>query len=336
VDDLRVECEIPALVISSVSERSGKTVVALGLALNFKGLLGFYKPIRENLIPVNGNLVDEDAHLMKHVLNLEDESLLSPFTYNLLKGIKAEDIICGFNRICSDKQAVLLEGTKDISTGFLHNVSSIQIAKMLNTEILLVTDIYSLDKVAMTKLLLDKLKVGLRGVVLNQSQDPVFEDYMKKRGIQILGSIPHLTALKALHAYEIAEELGGEVAVEGEDRPIERILIGAMTPESALKYFRKAPAKAVITGGDRADLQLAALSTSTSCLVLTGGLYPANHVIARAQELGVSVVLVNLDTLTAAERLERLTARIDPFDRQKINLIKETVRQNLDVESIWR
>ncbi|MCJ7639212.1 MAG: DRTGG domain-containing protein [Euryarchaeota archaeon] len=335
VDNLRVECEIPALVISSVSERSGKTVVALGLALNFKGVLGFYKPIRENLIPVKGNLVEEDAYLMKHVLNLEDESLLSPFTYNLFKGIKAEDIISGLNRICRDKQAVLLEGTKDISTGFLHNVSSIQIAKLLNAEILLVTDIYSLDMVAMTKLLLDKLKVKLKGVVLNQSQDPQFENYMIKRGIKILGSIPFLTELKALHANEIAEELGGEVIVEGEDHPIERILIGAMTPESALKYFRTAPAKAVITGGDRADIQLAALSTSTSCLVLTGGLYPANHVIARAQELGVSVVLVNLDTLTAAERLERLTARIDPFDSQKINLIKETVKQNLDTEAIW-
>ncbi len=336
VDVLGVECEIPALVISSVSERSGKTVVALGLALNFKGVLGFYKPIRENLIPVNGNLVEEDAYLMKHVLNLEDEALLSPFTYNLFKGIKVQDVICGFNRICSEKQAVLLEGTKDISTGFLHNVSSIQIAKILKAEMLLVTDIYSLDKVAMIKLILDSFKVKLKGVVINQTQDPEFENYMMKRGINIVGSIPFLTELKELHAHEIAEELGGEVIVDGEDRPIEKILIGAMTPESALKYFRKVPAKAVITGGDRADLQLAALSTSTSCLVLTGGLYPANYVIARAQELGVSVVLVRLDTLTAAERLERLTARIDPFDRQKINLIKETVRQNVDVEAVWK
>jgi len=38
-----------------------------------------------------------------------------------------------------------------------------------------VTDIYSLDKVAMIKLLLEKLKVRLKGVVLNQSQDPGFE-----------------------------------------------------------------------------------------------------------------------------------------------------------------
>jgi hypothetical protein len=329
------ECKVPKLVVSSVSERCGKTIVALGLALNFKGVLGFYKPIRENLIPVEGNLVDEDAYLMKHVLNLEDESLLSPFTYNLFKGVKAKDILCGLNRICSNKQAVLIEGTKDISTGFIHGVSSVQLAKVLDAEIVLVTDIFSVEKIVMIKLLLDKLKVKLKGVVLNQSQDPVFEKYLITRGIKILGSIPFLKQLKALHAYEIAEEFGGEVIVEGEDRLIENILVGAMTPESALKYFRHVPAKAVITGGDRADLQLAALSTPTSCLVLTGGLHPPNHVIARAQELGVSVILVHVDTLTAAERLERLTARIDPFDSKKISLIKETVGKHLDVDAIW-
>jgi dethiobiotin synthetase len=177
--------------------------------LNFTGVLGFYKPIRENLIAIDGNLVEEDAYLMRKVLNLEEESLLSPFTYNLFKGINADDIICGLNRICGDKQAVLLEGTKDISTGFIHDVSSIQLARKLDTEILLVTDIYSLDKVAMTKLLLEKLKVKLKGVVLNQSQDPGFENYMIKRGINIVGSIPFLKELKALHTYEIAEELGG-------------------------------------------------------------------------------------------------------------------------------
>ena len=330
-----IKCDIPTLIISSVSERCGKTVVTLGLALNYKGALGFYKPIRENLITIDGKLIDEDAYLMRHVLNLEDESLLSPFTYNIFKGLKVEDIVCGLNRICHNRDAIMIEGPKDISTGFIHNISSIQLARELNTGILLVTDIYSLDKVAMIKLLLERLKVNLRGVVLNQSQDPGFENYMIKRGINILGAIPFVKELKALHAYEIAEELGGEVLVEGSDKLIESVLIGAMTPESALKYFRRVPAKAVITGGDRADLQLAALSTSTSCLVLTGGLYPANHVIARAQELGVTMILVHLDTLTAAERIERLTARIDPFDDRKKRLIKEVVQQNLDLEAIW-
>ncbi len=329
------ECDVSTLMICSVSERSGKTMVALGLALNFDGALGYYKPIRENLITVDGKLIEEDAYLMRHVLHLDDESLLSPFTYNIFKGLKAGDIVCGLNRVCHNKEAILIEGTKDISTGFIHHISSIQLARELNTDIVLVTDIYSLDKVAMIKLLLERLKVRLKGVVLNQSQDPGFENYMTKRGINIVGSIPYIKELRALHAYEIAEELGGEVLVEGSDLLIENVLIGAMTPESALKYFRRVPGKAVITGGDRADLQLAALSTSTSCLVLTGGLYPANHVIARAQELGVSMILVHLDTLTAAERIERLTARIDPSDDRKKRLIKEAVLQNLNIEALW-
>jgi BioD-like phosphotransacetylase family protein len=333
---LNVECNTRTLVISSVSERIGKTIVALGLALNFTGRVGFYKPIRENLITINGNLVEEDAYLMRHALDLEDESLLSPFPYNILKEATLEDVVCGLNRICEYKDAVLIEGTKDISTGFLHHISSIQLAQALNTEILLVTDVYSLDKVAMIKLLLDDLDVPLKGVVLNQSKDSILENYISKKGINVLGSIPFLKELKALHVYEITEDLGGEIIVAGRDLPIENILIGAMTPESALKYFMRVPAKAVITGGDRADIQIAALSTPTSCLILTGGLYPSNQVIARAQELGISILLVHQDTLTTAERVEALTARIDPFDAKKIKLIKELIAQNINLDLMWK
>jgi len=333
---LDMECDTRTLVISSVSERAGKTIIALGLALNFNGRMGFYKPIRENLITINGNLVEEDAYLMKHVLDLEDESLLSPFSYNLLQGMTLQDTVCALNRVCDDYDMVLIEGTKDISTGFIHHISSIQLAQALNTEILLITDIYSLDMVAMIKLLLDKLDVRLKGIILNQSKDSTLEKYISTKGINVLGSVPFLKELKALHGYEIAEDLGGEIIVAGRDLPIENVLIGAMTPESALKYFMRVPAKAVITGGDRADLQIAALSTPTSCLILTGGLYPSNQVIARAQELGVSMILVHQDTLTTAERVEALTARIDPFDAKKIKLIKELIAQNVDLDSIWK
>ena len=49
-------------------------------------------------------------------------------------------------------------------------------------------------------------------------------------------------------------------------------MLGAMGAELALKFFRTKPDKIVITGGDRADIQLAALETDTKCLVLTGNL----------------------------------------------------------------
>ena len=95
---------------------------------------------------------------------------------------------------------------------------------------------------------------------------------------------------------ELAEVLGGEILqdyergypepVETEETEskypseerqelIENFSIGAMNVEQALTYFRRIPRKAVITGGDRADIQLAALETDTVALVLTGNLFPA-------------------------------------------------------------
>jgi BioD-like phosphotransacetylase family protein len=40
-------------------------------------------------------------------------------------------------------------------------------------------------------------------------------------------------------------------------------MVGAMSAENALSYFRRKAHKVVITGGDRPDIQLAALETST-------------------------------------------------------------------------
>lgn len=48
---------------------------------------------------------------------------------------------------------------------------------------------------------------------------------------------------------------------------VEHLMIGAMDVDSALTYFRRKPNKAVITGGDRPDIQLAALETSTKCTI---------------------------------------------------------------------
>jgi len=79
------------------------------------------------------------------------------------------------------------------------------------------------------------------------------------------------------------------------------MLVGAMSAEAALTYFRRRTNKAVITGGDRADIQLAALETSTSCLILTGNLYPSPVVLNRADELDVPLLLADMDTVSAID-----------------------------------
>ena len=74
---------------------------------------------------------------------------------------------------------------------------------------------------------------------------------------------------------------------EKRDELIEHLVVGAMSVEQALPRIRRIPGtKAVITGGDRADMQLVALETATKCLVLTGHLRPVPEVLRRAEEVG--------------------------------------------------
>ena len=132
---------------------------------------------------------------------------------------------------------------------------------------------------------------------------------------------------------ELAEGLHAEILCSAEHvgNLVENMMVGAMSAEAALMHFRRKPNKAVITGGDRADIQLAALETSTRCLILTGNLYPSPTVLNRADELGVPVLLADMDTLAAIEVVEsymgrsrvQLPQKIDPLfghDDRKLRL----------------
>ena len=99
------------------------------------------------------------------------------------------------------------------------------------------------------------------------------------------------------------------------DQLAEHFSIGAMNVDAALRFFRRVPNKAVITGGDRADIQLAALQTSTRCLILTGDLYPNERILTRAEEMGVPVVLVSQDTSTVAANLRAAPRAPQPAER---------------------
>ncbi|OPX58995.1 MAG: phosphate acetyltransferase [Methanomassiliicoccales archaeon PtaB.Bin215] len=136
---------------------------------------------------------------------------------------------------------------------------------------------------------------------------------------------------------EVAEALSANVLVgEGHmDLVVEGVFIGAMTMETALKYMRRHRRKAIITGGDRSDIQLAALSTDTSCLILTGGMYPANQVVSKAYEKGIPILVTRYDTLATSEMVEHLIARIEPQDAEKVRLVEKAVADNVDLDKVF-
>jgi len=113
---------------------------------------------------------------------------------------------------------------------------------------------------------------------------------------------------------DIAECLGGEVLTcrEALGETVACFMIGAMCVDPAPTYFGQRSDKAVITRGDRADIQLGALVTPTKCLILTGGTKPIPMVMDQARQAGVPIILVGEATLATVERLEGRFGRSAP------------------------
>ena len=90
----------------------------------------------------------------------------------------------------------------------------------------------------------------------------------------------------------------------------------------------------MITGGDRSDIQLAALETSTSCLILTGNLHPSPLVIKQAEDLGVAIFLVSTPTLETVENLEGLLGKVRIGQKSKLDKFESLVQQFVDVDAL--
>ena len=118
------------------------------------------------------------------------------------------------------------------------------------------------------------------------------------------------------------------------DLLVESLVIGAMNVSSALRYFRKRHNKAVVTGGDREDLQLAALETSTQCLILTGHLAPSDRILRRAEEMEVPILSVDLDTLTTVEIVEHSFNQVRLHEPVKVHCVREMYAAHLDCDRL--
>jgi uncharacterized protein len=116
---------------------------------------------------------------------------------------------------------------------------------------------------------------------------------------------------------------------------VENLTVGAMTAEAALSRFRRSSNKAVITGGDRTDIQLAALETSTTCLILTGNLRPSPLVIKQAEEFGIAVLLVRNNTMETIEQIEKFFGKTRLGQTGKLKQFQALLEAHLDKSRLY-
>jgi BioD-like phosphotransacetylase family protein len=335
---------VKSIIVSATAPYSGKSgvcIALIGLLAERAHDVGYFKPYGTMPVATPDGMSDRDAAYINRLLErpLPDD-LVCPvvrsraFIEDVLAGRtgrRTDQVRTAFQEAAAGRDVMVVEGPSDISQARAAGLSLCEIADALDASVLLVEKSVGLtipDGILHAR---DCLGARLGGVVFNwvreNDRSSLLDHtvpFLEREGVRVFGTIAHDPTLSSVTVGEIVEALGGAVlcAEERMDLDVDAFMVGAMGQEKALRFFRRKQRKAVITGGDRADVQLAALETSTNLLVLTGNLPPSSLVLARADELGVPVLLVDMDTLTAVERMEALMGHVRLHGPDKADRIR--------------
>ncbi|HEY9883993.1 MAG TPA: phosphotransacetylase family protein, partial [Thermosynechococcaceae cyanobacterium] len=342
------------LLIGSTEAYSGKSATVLGIAhqLKAKGLdLGYGKPLG-TCWSKDASGIEEDVQFVADVLHLPTDRLqptiLALDEPTIQKRIRGDDRVDYPKALKKYLQMrgpdlVLLEGPANLEEGSLFDLSLRQVAEGVNARILLVARFHSLLIIGALISARRRLGDRLLGVLINDIPEDRFEEvkttvqpYLEERGIPIFGLLPRSALLRSVSVGELVNQLKAEVLCRADrlDLMVESLSIGAMNVNSALKYFRKGRNMAVVTGGDRTDIQLAALETSTQCLILTGQMPPSPDILSRAEDLEIPILSVDLDTLSTVEIVDRAFGQVRVNEPVKVEYICNSMAENFDSDRL--
>jgi len=330
---------LATLYVTSLEKGMGKTAVCAGLGkhlLNDGKKIGFFKPIIAGNKPAEG--VDSDAAFMKHVFALKEsvESLCPVFTDegNLTSKIKE-----AFTKISKGKDVVIIEGIDEQSP------ASYETVKTLGARVIIVEG-YS-QELPRGKLITASKYFGeyLLGVVLNKvpgsqagrvsSEAPAS---FSKAGVSLLGVLPEDRALLALTIGELAEHIQGEILNNHEKSAelVENFMLGAMCVDPGPVYFGRKANKVAVLRGERSDMQLAALETSTRCLGLSGDTAPNPSVLYRAEDKKIPIIQASDDVATIVTNFEDALAKTRFNHENKLPNLTEIMEQNFYFEAMYQ
>lgn len=334
------------LVVASTEAFSGKTATIIGLIHQFQhqGIAPrYYKPVGS---PVQDQPGDADAEFVQSLYQLP--TIPDPLVYLESGAIKRQLQHAQTHYAEAFQQAIaqqdgpltLIEGPNSLWEGSLFSLSVRELADLSDAPILLVVPYYG--RLLVDTLLTAKHYLGdrLLGVVVNKvpeaqwsHAETLVRPFLERQGIAVFALLPEHYLLRSVSVRELVRRLDAEVLCRPDrlDLMVESLTIGAMNVNSALEYFRQRVNMAVVTGGDRTDLQLAALETATQCLILTGHNSPQPIILSRAEDLEIPILAVNSDTLTTVEVVDQSFSHVPLQEPIKAQCSQELLQTHFDM-----
>ena len=355
----------PRIFIAATRQNDGKTTTSLGLIAalqKFFPRIGYIKPVGQRFVEIEEQKIDEDTVLMDAVYRMNCPLVdMSPiavepdFTRRYLQAANNDALVKkiqgAFDRVAWEKDFVLCEGSGHAGVGSVFDLSNARVAKLLGAKVIIVSQGgigKPIDEIALNQALFEKEKVEIIGVILNKvlgEKVDYISDFarrgLKRKGLDLLGVLPHQQILSNPSIDLIREELHAEMLNRSADPHglVGDVVVGAMSAQNAIQFFKRGTL--LITPGDREDLVLAAGATTNpgsddkmAGIVLTGGLRPSASVLRAIQAMPVPVLLAQADSYEVASKVNNLIVKTRPADAEKISVIRDIVAKNVNVKKI--
>src|SRR5438477_11178719 len=227
--------ETPRVFIAATRQNDGKTTSSLGLLAamqKFYPRIGYIKPVGQRFVEIEEQKIDEDTVLMDSVYRLNCPLVdMSPiavepdFTRKYLESSNNEALVKkirkAFDRVSWEKDFVLCEGSGHAGVGSVFDLSNAQVAKTLGAKVVIVTQGgigRPIDEVCLNQAWFGQEGVEIIGVILNKVLDTKVDSVtdfarrgLKRKGLELLGVIPHQRILANPTMELVREELNAEI-----------------------------------------------------------------------------------------------------------------------------
>lgn len=361
-----------ALFVAATGQHVGKTTVCLGL---LAGLMqryekvGFIKPVGQEHYKVANDLhVDKDCILFKEAFNLncayEDMSpVIIPkgFTKEYLDG-KHDTVSMrlrireAFERISSQNDFTLIEGTGHVGVGSVVELSNAAVAADLDVEVILVSSAgigAAFDQLAVNKALFDMHRVKIKALLLNRVEESrrqtlmeYFPKAVRRWDIPLAGCIPFNNFLD-LPTIKDFENLLKSQLLSGESHRMRHFKHTRLVATSLPAYQElMIPNQLIITPASREDIVLATLERHHTYaknnpgedfgggMILSGRHRPSEQLIEAILASDVPILYAAGTSYDLMKTITSFTAKIRQEDTSKVQQAIRTVRSHLDFDLI--
>ena len=154
-----------------------------------------------------------------------------------------------FDRVAWEKDFVLCEGSGHAGVGSVFDLSNAQVARILDAKVIIVTQGgigKPIDEVCLNQALFEKEGVEVIGVIFNKvlgKKVDYITDFarrgLERKGLQLLGVLPHQRILSSPTVETIREQLKAELLNGAGDLNalVDDVVVGAMGAQNAHEFL---------------------------------------------------------------------------------------------------